>query len=143
MTTQVSDAALDEAEPEYPPFMSPTAVRRMTVAVVVMGVILLVGFATLVGLIIYKSGKAKEAEIARTQPVAVSVDEARQVYGAAAGGAKFIAAPLPKGARITGVTVEGDRAFLTVQDGNGSALMMFDTRNWKVLGVARFSPDAK
>lgn len=129
---------VDEAEPEYPPFMSPTAVRRMTVAVVVMGVILLVGFATLVGLIIYKSGKAKKAEIARTQPAIVSVEEARSIYGAG-GTTKFARAQIPKGARITGTTVDGDRVFLTIADGSGSALMMFDINTWKVLGVVRFS----
>ncbi len=137
MTTETAD----ENEPEYPPFMSPTGVRRMTVAVVVMGVILLVGFATLVGLIIYKSGKAKKAAIEKARPAIVSVDEARAIYGAN-GVSKFVTARIPKGARITGTTVDGDRVFLTIDDGSGSALMMFDAKDWKVLGVARFSDAA-
>lgn len=136
----VNDAELAD-EQEYPPFMSPTAVRRMTVAVVVMGVILLVGFATLVGLIIYKSGKAKKAAIADAQPAVVRVEEAQAAYGVTGAG-KFVAARIPKGARITGTTVDGDRVFLTIEDGSGSALMMFDAKSWRVLGVARFSSDA-
>lgn len=138
MTSEATAEPISETEPEYPPFMSPTAVRRMTVAVVVMGVILLVGFATLVGLIIYKSTKAKKAALEQARPAAVSVENARAAYGVSEG-SKFVASTLPKGARITGTTVDGDRVFLTIEDGSGSALMMFDAKDWKVLGVARFS----
>ncbi|MGI9406067.1 MAG: hypothetical protein ACR2O4_06810 [Hyphomicrobiaceae bacterium] len=133
--------ASEDAEVAYPPFMSPTAVRRMSVAVVVMGVILLVGFATLVGLIIYKSGQAKKAEIARSKPAVVSPADARRIYSAG-GTAAFIEAKIPKGARITGMRVNGNRVFLTIEDESGSSLMLFDAKDWKVLGVARFTEDA-
>lgn len=120
--------------------MSPTAIRRMSVAVVVMGIILLVGFASLVGLIIYKSGKAKEDGIARTVPATFSPAEARRVYNAE-GAANFVITSIPKGARITNTSVDGNRVFVTIEDGNGSSVMLLNTDTWKIVGIARFSHD--
>jgi hypothetical protein len=140
MTAEVSNAPETDEEIEYPPFMSPTAIRRRSVAVVVMGLILLVGFATLVGLIIYKSGKAKEAEIARRAPAIVSPAEAQRVYNAE-DVANFVVTTIPKGARITNTSVDGNRVYLTIEDGNGSSVMLLDTDTWKIVGIARFSHD--
>lgn len=93
---------------------SPGVLRALKIAVVVMGIILVVGFATLIGLIAYRSTK-----LASVKPSAPAVGE--RVLPVAA-----IKLSLPKGATFESLSLDGDRIAVHYRSSNGDGIAVVD-----------------
>lgn len=135
---------------EQPPFMSPEATRKMTVAVVVMGVILVLGFAALIAGLIYRSADLAQGSRKSASPQVATASSATagpgtrssQFYRDAVPSITHTDVPVPPGARITHVAVEGDRATITLAHAGGTSLLVVDTQSGKVLRTFGFTSSA-
>ena len=119
--------------------------RILKIAVIAMGVMLIVGFALLIGLIAYKASKPRP-QPAPIAPAGVEVPRA-DISGApvtavagveAPGPVSEIEASIAKGATYVATTMNGDRLVVTLRTPEKDLqLMLFDVRNWRLLGTAR------
>lgn len=99
--------------PENPSMYTPTQMRLLKIAVIGMGVILLVGFATVIGRIIYLVNSAPE-----TQPATAQSAPSALVAPAALS--------LPKGAVIRHLAISGSRLAIHFEGPSGSGLHIID-----------------
>lgn len=151
ISDDTSGAIADPDGMEHPPFMSPEATRKLTVAVVVMGIILVLGFAALIAGLIYRSADLAQGSRKHTVPNVLSTSPATgsagtrssQFYRNAVPGIPHTDIPVPPGARITHVAVEGPRATLTVSHAGGTSLLIVNTQSGEILRTFGFASPAK
>lgn len=131
------------ANDDPPPFMSPAATRRMIQAVIVMGVILVVGFATLVGLIIHRAASLGDtAPDASGSPAITSRGDLAKRYGVDAGRLAVALTAVPAGARVVDTTLDGDRLAITIADGSGTSIMILNAATLEREGLLHIAPTA-
>ena len=102
---------------------TPRQVRILKIAVIVMGVLLVGGFAVVIAAIVYQASKLgdKETRAPATAPVSAPV---RAVEGA------FV---LPDGGRIVSMDLDGPRLALHVKSPEGSQIVVIDIATGRVL----------
>lgn len=124
--------------------------RILRNAVIIMGLMLVAGFALLIGIIAYRAsqpaptptpiaplgvGVPHSAGPAQTLPVQTSMT-------ATPGVARKIEAMIPSKATYLGSAINGNRLVLTLQTpGKGLSLMMIDLQSWTVIGTAQLKPE--
>lgn len=128
-------------------------VRILKIVVIVMGVLLLLGFAVVMVAIVYQASKLGKGDAAPTNhsSMAAGNSHATGVAGAMAlaadvrklyadkQGISFIEGFMPAGARYRATTVHGDRLFVTLEDKGGLLVLQVDLAKSKVVGAVRLS----
>jgi hypothetical protein len=121
-TNQAAGAAATGAEG------APPSHRGLKMAVIVMGVLLVIGIIVVFSTIIYRSVKLGSGEeVAEIRP---------------RGGFAPIEALMAPGARLESVELNGDRLAATTRlaNGEGSEIILFDIRRGHELGRVRLRP---
>jgi hypothetical protein len=117
--------------------------RILKVAVIVMGVMLVIGFAVLIGLIAYRASQPKTPP-EPIAPAGVQVPQAAlpQAPPTTISTPRALTASIPKGAKHISSTVNGNRLIITLQTPqDGLQLMLFDLHNWRLIGTAKLTPE--
>lgn len=104
----------------------PPHYRGLKTAVIVMGVLLVVGFIVLFSAIVYRAVKLGAQDGA----------DPREVKGAFG----EIIAGISRQGRVGAVTLDGDRLAVTVEAPTGSEVILFDVRRGHELGRVRLTP---
>lgn len=114
---QRPESAPDGNTPEIPPMYTPSQLRMLRMAVVAMGVILLVGFATVIGRIVYllNVAPATEQTAGERSPAAIAP--------LARSGA---AVELPKGAIVKHLAISGNRLAIHFEGPGGAGIHIID-----------------
>ncbi|MGI9383438.1 MAG: DUF6476 family protein, partial [Methyloligellaceae bacterium] len=117
---QMTSTADDDNTPLPGTVFTPRQVRKLKIAVIVMGVLLVGGFVAVIAAIVYQAGKLGDKQdtlVPTRAPVT------------AAGGA-FI---LPVGAEIMAMALDGDRLALHVKGPEGAEIVVIDTATGAVV----------
>jgi hypothetical protein len=104
--------------------LSPGQVRALKVAVVVMGVLILLGLLTVFGRILYLSSRPGRQVEAAPQPVKT---EQRLL--------------LPPGAQVRQTSISGDRLAVHYEAPDGSGIIVLDLASGQVLNRIQITPD--
>ena len=122
--------------------------RMLKYVVIFMGLLLIAGFALMIGIIAYRASQPAKPK-APIAPAGISVPivganapslAQQPTIAALASEPRTIEALIPKGAIYLGSTINGDRLIVTLQTPNkGLRLMMIDLRTWKITGTAQLN----
>ena len=122
------------SEPDNSPLpgtvFTPRQVRALKIAVIVMGVLLVGGFAFVLAAIVYQAshlGKDRAGETA--SPASVSTDAVPEVELA-----------LPPDATVTSMDLDGERLALHVNSSLGPEVVIIDVGSGKVLARIKIKP---
>jgi len=111
------------SEPDNTPLpgtvFTPRQVRVLKIVVIVMGILLVGGFAFVMAAIVYQASKLGEKISDAPPPAAVSAPQAELV--------------IPGDATITSMALDGDRLTLHLQTQAGSEIAVIDITTGKVL----------
>lgn len=108
-----------DTQEAYPSSWSPRATRILQVAVVVMGIMILIGFAVVVATVISRMSGGGDA--AETPAVRVSSPEITSLLG--------------PDAEIVGTETDSGRLAVFVKDGEGIRVLLIDMRSGEVISV--------
>ncbi len=104
---------------------TPRQVRMLKIAVIVMGILLVGGFAFVMAAIVYQASKLGEKPAGAPEAPAAAVSQATEaVPGALA---------LPPDATVTSMALDGDRLALHLQSSAGAEIAVIDVTSGKVL----------
>ena len=131
-------------------FMTQSQVRKLKVAVIAMGVMLLAGFALVVITIVYQASQLGSKRTGMTPSPAAAVksqpdlaefkwEEVRERYGAGAN-IPFHRITLPEGAEILSAQPANGSFFVSVRDAGGLTVLNYDAKTWRLIGVTRLAP---
>ncbi len=114
----------DDNTPLPGPVFTPRQVRKLKIAVIAMGVLLVGGFTFVMGAIVYQAGKLGDKKAADASEPTSALNPAMAVEGA------FV---LPEGAEIVAMDLDGDRLALHVKGPDGPAIVVIDTASGAVI----------
>src|SRR4029077_137937 len=107
------------SEPDNTPLpgtvFTPRQVRVLKLAVIVMGILLVGGFAFVMAAIVYQASKGRQSSVA------------------SGGDAVVAELHIPKDASISTLSLDGDRLALHLQSSAGSAIVVIDLKTGKTL----------
>ena len=107
---------------------TPRQVRMLKIAVIVMGVLLVGGFAFVLAAIVYQASRpAHDASVAGAQAVQ------RQ-------GGLSIDLPVPAGAAVSAMSLDGDRLAVHLDGPAGPEIAIIDLASGKVVAHVRLKP---
>ncbi len=106
---------------------TPRQVRALKLAVIVMGVLLVGGFALVLGTIVYQASHGEEKP-----PQAEALGEGSPALSELA---------IPKDASLTSLALDGNRLALHLKSAAGSEVAVIDVRTGKVLARIRLKPE--
>ena len=114
------------SEPDHTPLpgtvFTPRQVRVLKIVVIVMGILLVGGFAFVLATIVYQASKGGQS-------------------GAAALPAGLeTGLPIPKDATVTALSLDGDRLALHLNSAAGAEIVVVDLRTGKVIARIRLAP---
>ena len=118
-------------EPDNSPLpgtvFTPRQVRALKIAVIVMGLLLVGGFAFVLAVIVYQASRGAQ-------------DKASPLPPAAAGG---VAAELaiPKGASVTALSLDGDRLALHLNSASGPEIAVIDLKTGTIIARIKLKPE--
>jgi hypothetical protein len=102
-------------------------VRILKIAVIVMGILLVGGFAFVLAAIVYQASHAKQ-------------DVVMPVPAANLGAAPIIELPVGQGAGLTAMSLDGNRLALHLNGGEGPEIVVVDLASGKILGRVKLKP---
>ncbi len=105
---------------------TPRQVKALKIAVIVMGVLLVGGFALVLGAIVYQASRLGQDAPARDP--AVSDQGAAQVT-------------VPQGANVTAMDLDGGRLALHLAGSNGPEVIVIDVGSGRVLARIKLKPE--
>lgn len=105
---------------------SERTLRTLKAVVILLGVLIVVGLLALVGGIIWKSSQPKPPEPEVPPPA--------QVVTLPTNGAGPLSLPLPQGATISDLALDGDRVALRVTSIEGEELIVIDVAQGRLVG---------
>jgi hypothetical protein len=115
-------------EPDNTPLpgtvFTPRQVRVLKIAVIVMGILLVGGFAFVLAAIVYQASKAGQ-DHAVPQATLEGVESAL---------------PIPKDAAISSMSLDGDRLALHLNSAQGAEIVVVDLKSGKVMARVRLVP---
>ena len=130
-------------------------VRILKIVVIVLGVLLLLGFAVVMVTIVYQASRLGKSDGATTGAAAIvdgqigGTDRGAAGKGAAEidigalyagkGQVRIVEGLMPAGAKHRATTVDGDRLFITLEDVAGLIVLQVDLAQSKVVGAVRLS----
>jgi len=116
------------SEPDNTPLpgtiFTPRQVRVLRVAVIVMGIVLVVGFAFVLSAIVYQASKGRQVGAASGAMPAGTETEL----------------PVPKDATITALSLDGDRLALHLNASAGPEIAVVDLKTGKLIARVRLKP---
>ena len=131
----------DEAIPGT--VMTPGQLRKLKIAVIVMGVLLVVGFGLVLIGIVYQASKLGGAEragrAAALQDKAQTPQQLRNIFALPAATPVYTA-PFPAGAEVLSAVPAGNMFVVTVRDPGGLSVLKYDLETWQVLSLTRLRP---
>jgi hypothetical protein len=111
---------------------TPRQVRALKIAVIVMGVLLVAGFAFVLAAIVYQASRLGEkpepAAAAVTAPMALPEGLASEL-------------PIPVGAEVTTLALDGDRLAVHLKSQAGAEIAVIDLATGKVLSRIKLRPE--
>jgi lysylphosphatidylglycerol synthetase-like protein (DUF2156 family) len=115
------------SEPDNTPLpgtvFTPRQVRLLKLAVIVMGILLVGGFAFVLAAIVYQASKGGQGQkAASAEAVATEL-------------------PIPKDAKIGSMALDGDRLALHLQSGEGTEIIVLDLASGKALARIKLKPE--
>ena len=115
-------------EPDNSPLpgtvFTPRQVRALKIAVIVMGILLVGGFAFVLAAIVYQASKgAQDRVAAEAMPAGVETELA-----------------IPKDATINSLALDGDRLALHLSSASGPEVVVLDLKSGKVISRVRLTP---
>lgn len=116
------------SEPDNTPLpgtvFTPRQVRALKIAVIVMGILLVGGFAFVLAAIVYQASKgAQSAAGWGSLPAAIETE-----------------LPIPKDATITALALDGDRLALHLNSAAGPEIAVVDLKTGKLIARIRLAP---
>lgn len=117
----------------------PATIRRLQIVVVVLGVVLLAGFATVIARIAYMVSASGSSEAAA--PALSSAAPERPPALVTTGGASADAATidLPPGAQVESVAPMGSHLMVHYQDARGGGVLVYDPATGETVRRIRFN----
>ncbi len=109
---------------------TPRQVRALKLAVVVMGILLVGGFALVLGTIVYQASRGGQKP-----------GNAEAVGEGSQGSPARSELPIPKDASLTALALDGDRLALHLKSAAGSEVAVIDVRTGKVLARIKLKPE--
>jgi hypothetical protein len=106
---------------------TPRQVKALKIAVIVMGVLLVGGFALVLGAIVYQASRLGQDAPAARIPAA-SDQGAAQVT-------------VPQGAKVTAMDLDGGRLALHLNGSNGPEVIVIDVGSGRVLARIKLKPE--
>jgi hypothetical protein len=106
---------------------TPRQVKALKIAVIVMGVLLVGGFALVLGAIVYQASRLGQDAPAARNPAA-SDQGAAQVT-------------VPQGAKVTAMDLDGGRLALHLNGSNGPEVIVIDVGSGRVLARIKLKPE--
>jgi hypothetical protein len=128
------------SEPDNTPLpgtvFTPRQVRTLKIAVIVMGILLVGGFAFVLAAIVYQASRLGEptASAAGAPPVSATVSPA----GALPDGLELA---IPKDAAVTTLALDGDRLAVHLKSPAGAEIAVIDLRSGKVMARVKLKPE--
>jgi hypothetical protein len=115
------------SEPDNTPLpgtvFTPRQVRVLKLAVIVMGILLVGGFAFVMAAIVYQASKGGQSSVAAGgEPVATELH-------------------IPKDASVSTLSLDGDRLALHLQSSGGPEIVVIDLRTGKTLARIKLKAD--
>jgi hypothetical protein len=120
---------MSEDEPIPGSVFNPRQVRTLKLVVIGLTILLVLGFALLIAGLYYQATKIGEER---------QGNDARRVGGAAAGGEVDL--PVPAGAQVQSVRVDGGRVVLHVKGTDGEQILIVDTARGNRVTTLRLVP---
>ena len=121
------------SEPDNTPLpgtvFTPRQVRGLKIAVIVMGILLVGGFAFVMAAIVYQASKLGDKKVQASAPGEASIPA--ETYGLA----------LPPGATIASMALDGDRLALHLQTSTGPEIAVIDVTTGSVLSRIKIDAD--
>ncbi len=122
--------------------------RMLKYLVIIMGLMLIGGFALMIGIIAYrasqpatKSGPIAPAGVMVPNTVSASTTGIQNLTTAPPIATRAIKGLIPKGATYLDSTINGNRLVLTLQTKNkGLKLLLIDLDHWRIIGDAILAP---
>jgi len=119
------------SEPDNTPLpgtvFSPRQVRILKIAVIVMGILLVGGFALVLATIVYQASQLGQGSAASPPPAAMAVTQTEFV--------------VPEGATVVSVALDGDRLALHLNSSTGPEIAVIDLTTGKVLSRLKLKAD--
>ena len=117
------------SEPDNTPLpgtvFTPRQVRVLKIAVIVMGILLVGGFAFVLAAIVYQASKGgQSAAGVGTPPAGIEAE-----------------LPIPKDATVTALSLDGDRLALHLQTSAGPEIVVIDLKSGKTLARVKLKPE--
>ena len=109
---------------------TPRQVRVLKIAVIVMGVLLVAGFAFVLAAIVYQASRLGDKATPAVATVSPPVAEAL---------ASELAIPI--GAEVTTLALDGDRLAVHLRSQAGAEIAVIDVRSGKVLARVKLKPE--
>jgi hypothetical protein len=117
------------SEPDNTPLpgtvFTPRQVRVLKIAVIVMGILLVGGFAFVLAAIVYQASKGGQSAVGVGPPPAGIEAEL----------------PIPKDATVTALSLDGDRLALHLQTSAGPEIVVIDLKSGKTLARVKLKPE--
>ena len=118
------------SEPDNTPLpgtvFTPRQVRVLKIAVIVMGLLMVGGFAFVLAAIVYQASQVGQG--------------GKGAAGAAPGGGSS-EVPIPKDATVSSLALDGDRLALHLSSPAGSEIAVVDLRSGKVIARIKLQPE--
>ncbi len=114
------------SEPDNTPLpgtvFTPRQVRALKIAVIVMGILLVGGFAFVIAVIVYQASRVGQA----SSPASIEQGEAELA--------------IPSGATVTSLALDGDRLALQLNSSAGPEIVVIDITTGKVISRISLKP---
>ncbi|MBI1383923.1 MAG: hypothetical protein GC150_03310 [Rhizobiales bacterium] len=149
MAETANDGSLPDPDEAIPgSVLTHRHVRMLKIAIAIMTLLLVVGFAVLIGKVAtMATGDTKEQEIRSAgrvevaDPALAAAIQARLTAFAGENGAAFAEAPMAPGARVETSNLDGKTLVLTLSDAAGITVYRIELESWRVTGVLRLFAD--
>lgn len=128
------------SEPDNTPLpgtvFTPRQVRALKIAVIVMGILLVGGFAFVLAAIVYQASRLGEpaAPVAGSAPVAATISTSTALP-------EGLELAIPKGATVTTLALDGDRLAVHLVGPAGAEIAVIDLASGKVLARVKLKPE--
>ena len=137
-------AEIDDNAPIPGTVFNKRQARLLKYLVIIMGLMLIFGFALMIGIIAYRASQPATG-IEPIAPTGVSVPQttnpAKALTTASPKTMRKIEGLIPRGASYLDSTISGNRLILTLQTRDkGLRLILIDLASWQIIGEANLAP---
>ena len=129
----------EASEPDNTPLpgtvFTPRQVKVLKIAVIVMGLLLVGGFAFVLAAIVYQASRGGQSG------PSAAAEAAAGAGTSGTGTHAFSELPIPKDATVTSLALDGDRLALHLNSPQGGELDVIDLRSGKIIARIKLKPE--